>query len=503
MFKKTTSSADYLSTDVLEITFTGPFQTGNPLDFSQTIIKDYKTKQDAVKKRMEKLFSQYNWEIPKWGEGQKYEMGSSGTGKAHTPPFYLECIVGCEEIECKFKKYNFTIKEMKIKFYEFGFATVSISGMISSKDSSEKKAKISSSNLLYVVNDLDEKIENGKVRRIKEIISEVTEKFDETIKENEIKELFANEKTSHEKANISIGNIISLHRIFQYKVSKNPKIEVAQKAFNQIAKLSNGEWQEENSFYHFVGIANSAIVYNHNVSSNRKSIDGKILNQYRKAYGTVLETANAYYFIAEFLKNRISNYSRESVAINESKKVLKIFKNRKISKEVKKGLNNFIILSSNFSSVFDEFIINLNPQGKNIWDRMNKAWNTSKTTKMLKDQLQNSLLITGEIFGQKSSKRQLWLNYIAAIFTVIGAISLVEISQSAGFHWKEIFIIQGYMKNFGDFVSKGVNLIGSVLAVILVVIFGLLLLCAIIVLLLCLLKKLINLFKKFILWILA
>ena len=468
MFKKTTSSADYLSTDVLEITFTGPFQTGNPLDFSQTIIKDYKTKQDAVKKRMEKLFSQYNWEIPKWGEGQKYEMGSSGTGKAHTPPFYLECIVGCEEIECKFKKYNFTIKEMKIKFYEFGFATVSISGIISSKDSSEKKEKISSNNLLYVVNDLDEKIKNGKVQRIKEIISEVTEKFDETIKENEIKELFANEKTSHEKANISIGNIISLHRIFRYKVNKNLEIEVAQKAFRQIAKFSNGEWQEENSFFHFVGVANSVIVYNHNVFSNQKSIDGKILNQYIEAYETVLETANAYYFIAEFLKNKISNYSRESVAINESKKVLKIFKNRKISKEVKKGLNNFIILSSNFSSVFDEFIINLNPQGKNIWDRMNKAWNTSKTIQMLKDQLQSSLLITGEIFSQKSNKRQFWLNVIAIIFAVIGVISLVQISQSNIFRTREIFIIQGHTDNFAEFVAEGVNWFGSILAVILV-----------------------------------
>lgn len=500
MSQKTSHSADRLSTNALEIILTGPFQTGNPLDFSQTKTDEYRKIQEAVRDKMEEVFPFYVWEIPKSGGGQKYEMSAGGTGKAHSPSYYLECIMDCKKIKCKFNTYNFTIRKMKIKFYEFGFATASIFGRISLKGSSKK---VSSSDLLCIVNDLDEKIVSGEAQKIKALISNVTKKFDKTIRENKIKKFFANEKTSNEKANISIGNIVSLHRIFRYKVGKKSEIKVAQEALDKIAKLSNGEWQEEHSFSHFAGIANSAIVYNQNVSNNRKSIDGKILNQYKEAYETVLETANAYYFIAEFIKNRLFDYSRESVAIKKSKYIFKIFKNRKKSKEVEKGLNNFILLSSNFSSTFDEFIINLSPQGKDIWTAMDKAWNTSNTVQMLKDQLQNSLLITGEILGQESNKLQSRLNYTAVIFTAIGAISLVEISQSDGFHWKEIFIIQGYMKNFGDFVSKGVNLIGSVLAVILVVIFGLLFLCAIIVLLLCLLKKLINLFKKFILWILA
>lgn len=120
-------------------------------------------------------------------------------------------------------------------------------------------------------------------------------------------------------------------------------------------------------------------------------------------------------------------------------------------------------MSSNFSSVFDEFITNLNPQEKNIWDRMNKAWNTSKTTQMLKDQLQNSLLITGRILKQESNKLQLLLTSIAAAFTAIGAISFVEIAQSEGLDWK--FYIDFWNFEIGEWVSNPINLFGSILAV--------------------------------------
>ena len=126
----------------------------------------------------------------------------------------------------------------KIKFYEFGFATVSISGMISSKDSSKKNIKISSSNLLHIVNDLDKKIVNRDVQKINALISNVTKKFDKTINKNKIEKFFTNEKSSNEEINISISNIRSLHRIFQCRVSKSFEIEVAKGALNKIAKLS-------------------------------------------------------------------------------------------------------------------------------------------------------------------------------------------------------------------------------------------------------------------------
>lgn len=347
MAEETSRTADYLSVKALEITFTGPVKIGNPLDFRQTTINDYITKQYAVKKRMKKLFSQYNWKIPKWGEGQKYEMGSSGTGKAHTPPFYLECTIDSKRIRCSIEKYNFLIRKIKIKFYEFGFATVSVSCGISPKFSSKtSKDKILASDLLRIVNKFDNEIVNGRVEYIKKIVSILTKNFNKTINKNKIAEFSTEEKIVEETTSAlkkiaklllkekiidkakdeDYDNIKSLHRIFEFKVNKIYEIKDAQKKFDKIAELSKGEWRSENHISHFVGIANSAIVYNHNVSSNRKNIDGKILNQNKEAYETVLETANAYYFIAEFLKNRISDYSRESVVINESKKYSKIVK---------------------------------------------------------------------------------------------------------------------------------------------------------------------------------
>ena len=480
MFKKIVRTADYLSTDDLEIILTGPFQTGNPLDFSQTKTDEYRKIQEGIRDKMVEVFPLYMWKIPKSGEGQKYKMGAGGTGKAHSPSYYLECIMDCKQIKCNFKKYNFTIKRMQIKFYEFGFATVSIFGMISLKGSRKKNAKVSSSDLLCIVDDLDEKIVNGEVQKIKAPISNITKKFEKTIKENKIKKFFASEKTLDEETNISINNIRSLHRIFEYRVDKNSKIKVAQKALDKIAKLSNGKWQKENGFWHFVGIANSAIVYDRNVSSNCKNIDGKIFNQFKEAYKTVLEAANAYYFIAEFMKNGLFDYSRETVAEKKSKSmwkrfiVFKIFRrltNRRELDDAQTELNKFIILSSNFLSVLDEFTINLSPQGKSIWDRMNKAWNISKTKEMLQNQLQNSLSIADRVLQQTRNIRQIWLNYIATTFTAIGAISLVEIAGSSGFHWR--FHIEKWDSsmsafwNIGNIISMFTNFFGSFLAIVL------------------------------------
>lgn len=468
MTKKTIHTVDDLSINALEIILTGPFQICDPLDFSQTTTDEYKTKQEAVKERMEELFEHYEWKIPKSGGGQKYERGSGGTGKAHSPSYYLECSIKCNKIEYNLEKYNFAIKEMKVKFYEFGFATVSVSGIISSKFCNKaNKQKIRSGDLLSTINELGDIIVKGEAGQIKALISNITKKFVNTIRENNIMELFLSEKISQKITNANINNIRSLHRIFKYKVNKNSEIEFAQTALNKIAKLSNGLWKKENSFSHFVGVANSAIVYNCNIESDNTNIDGKILERYRSEYENVLETANAYYFIAEFIKNGLSDYSRESVAIKKLKGFFKNIRKYKEHEKIEDNLNKYIMLTSIFFYVSDEYKINLGPQGKNIWNEMEKAWSTEETTKMLQDQLQNSLLITGRILKQISNKAQRWLRNIAGIFTVIGAISLVEISQSKGFHWDFHYFIWN-ADNLGDAMSKIINFLGSILAVFLV-----------------------------------
>ena len=465
MTKKITSTEGYLPTDALKIILTGPIQISNPLDFSQKTTAEYQRIQKAVEGEMKKAFPLYRWTIPVSDDGQKYAMGSGGTGKAHNPPHYLECSINCDQSNYSLGKYNFEIEKIDIKFYEFGFATVSVSCAVSSNSSSESnKYEIRSDALLKIVNEFDNNIVNGKVEQIEIVVSNVTQKYMNTIAENGIAEFFTSENISSEAVNESSNNIKSLHRIFEYEVDENSEFEVTQRAFDQIAKLSNGEWQEENSFSHFVGVANSVIVYDGNMVISDKYIDAEIFSRYQNAYKTVLETANAYYFIAEFMKNGLSDYSRESVAIEESKK---LFRSQKKFDEAETGLNQFILLTSNFFSVADEFIVNLNPQGQNVWNRMDTVWNTSKTTKMLQDQLQNSLLITDRILKQTANKGQKWLNIFAFVFAAIGAISLVEISQSDGFDW-EFDINIWNIDNIDELTSASINLFGAFLAVLFV-----------------------------------
>ena len=464
MQEETARTEGYLFIDAFKIILTGPVQISNPLDFSQKTTAEYQRIQKAVEGEMKKAFPHYFWAIPVSDDGQKYAMGSGGTGKAHNPPHYLECSINCDQSNYSLEKYNFEIEKIDIKFYEFGFATVSVSCAISSNSSSESnKHEIRSDALLKIVNEFDNNIVNGKVEQIETLVSDITEKYMNSIAENGIAEFFTNENISNEETK-KRKNIKSLHRIFEYGVDENSEFEAAQKAFNQIARLSNGGWQEENSFSHFVGVANSVIVYDGNMKSSDKYVDAEIFSRYQNAYKTVLETANAYYFIAEFMKNGLSDYSRESVAIEESKK---LFKNRKSFDEAETGLNQFILLTSNFFSVADEFIVNLNPQGQNVWNRMDKVWNTSKTTKMLQDQLQNSLLITDRILKQTANKGQKWLNTFAFIFAAIGAISLVEISQSDGFDW-EFDINIWNIDNIDELTSASINLFGAFLAVLFV-----------------------------------
>lgn len=370
---------------------------------------------------MEELFPQYHWKIPELGGGQKYKSDASGTGKAHSPPFYLECIIDLYQIKHSIEKYNFLIKKMKIKFYEFGFATVSILCAISPKFSAKpSKYKMRASDVLRIVNKLDNEIVKGQVGQLKVLVSNVAEKFNQAIQDNKIMEFVINKKVTVATADKKINNVEFLHRTFAYKVSNNSEIKVVQKTLNEIAKLSNGEWENEKFCSYFVGVANSVIIYNFNIERSCDSINSVILKRYRSAYNTLPETANAYYFIAEFIKNGLFDYSRESVAIGGSNN---ISKNRGEIDKAETGLNEFIFLASNFFSMSDEFIANLNPQAKNIWDRINKAWNTGNTTKVLKDQLQNSLQITDRVFAQTAKRMQKFTIWIA-----ISAIVLAEVS---------------------------------------------------------------------------
>lgn len=425
MSQKTTRTSDYLSINALEITLTWPFQIGNPLDFRQTKTEKYEEKQKNVKKKMKKLFCQYRWEIPEYGRGQKYATDSGGTGKAYSPPYYLKCSINCHKIKHSIQIYNFLIEKIKIKFYEFGFATISLSCTISPKFSFKGDEHIiCTSDFLRILDEFDDEIVNNKVEEVKELVSTITNEFNSAIKESKILEFFKKEKILDEAICNNTNNVKSLHRIIEYKVNKNIKIEPAKKALNEIAKLSNGQWKNESHYSHFVGVANSIIIYNFSIEGNHKNIYDKILEQYRLAYKTVLETANAYYFIAEYIKNGLFNYSRESIAMNKQKK---IFRKQKKLNEAEIRLNEFILLTSNFLSVSDEFVVNLNPQGQNVWDTMDKVWSTSKTIKMLQDQLQNSLQITNRVFTQTAKKRQK-LTAVIAFATLLFAVVSPEIA---------------------------------------------------------------------------
>ena len=475
MFKKLFASQTNLSTDALEITLTGAFQTDIFLNFSETITGDYLKIQKAVKGTLNKMCSGYKWTIPSSGEGQKYEVDALGTGKSLRPPYYIKCVMkDCKKLTKRSGEFDFLINKIKIKFYEFGFATLSMSIKIvpiCSKNNS--KEEIPSEKLLRIINKLDEMIVKREVEEINKIIYQITEKYENAIIEESIPKFNIPENDS-KTAEIKY-NVISIHRVFEYRVTKNSKVKVAKRNFDKIAQLSGGKWKNDNCFSHFVGIANSVIVYNSSGICNHSKICSKILERYRDAYKTVLETANAYYFIAEGITNNLANYSRKELAqFNKEKREKFSIKN--ICLFIKKYLptrkrfekfDQYILLISNFFSAFNEFKVNLNRQGKSIWNSMERIWTNKEALNILKNQQRDSSLIFDSILKYNTQKFELLLNCATTIFAAIGLISLVEISQSKGFHWS----FHDYKKNFegeGDLVSMVINAFGSVLAVFLV-----------------------------------
>ena len=471
MFKKITRSADYLSTDALEIILTGAFKTDVFLNFSETTTKEYQSKQKAVKDELSSLCSGYEWEIPDSGEGQKFEMGAQGTGKAFRPPYYIECVTTDykKTIKCN-DKFRFAMNEIKIKFYEFGFATLSVSIKVVPKcPKSKNKLRVKTATLLKSIDNFDDAILKGKVKQINEMICQILEKYENAIIEENIPKFDIPEKDL-KTAEVAY-NIISLHRIFQYKVAKDSKVKIAQRNFDKIAQLSGGEWETDDCFSHFVGVANSAIIYSCSGICDHNKICSEILKRYLTAYKTVLETANAYYFIAEGITNYLADHSRkelESLNKEEKKRLwfLKIWLKPKRFNQ----LDEYTLLISNFFGALNEFKVNLNHQGKSVWDRMDEIWASKKTISILENQQRDSSSIFNRISNYNAQKFQWILNIIATAFTVIGAISLVQISQSEVFHWREIFIIQGHTDNFAEFVAKGVNWFGSILAALLVLV---------------------------------
>jgi len=475
MFKKIARTLDHLSTDALEITFTGAFKTDVFLNFSETETGDYLKIQEAVKGTLNKMCSGYKWTIPSSGEGQKYVVDALGTGKSLRPPYYIKCVMkDCKKLIKYSDEFDLVINEIKIKFYEFGFATLSMSiNIVPVCSKNNSKPKILPEKLLHIINELDEMIVRGRAEEINEIIYQIAEKYKNAIKEKSLSKFDIPIKDS-KTAEIKY-NVISFHRIFEYRVAKNSKVKVAKRNFDKIAQLSGGKWKNDNCFSHFVGIANSVMVYNCSGICSHSKICSKILHRYLKAYKTVLETANAYYFIAEGITKHLADYSRRELAFFYKEKRKK-FSCRNIYSFIKKywptrkrfeKFDQYILLISNFLSALNEFKLNLNRQGKSVWSRMDKIWSTSETLNILENQQKDSSVIFDSILNYNTQKFQLTLNYATTIFAAIGLISLVEIAQSPGFDWE--FFIDFHNFKIGEWVSNPINLIGSFLAVVFVV----------------------------------
>ena len=480
MFKKLFAPQTNLSTDALEIIFTGAFKTDVFLNFSQTETGDYLKIQEAVKGTLNKMCSGYEWEIPDSGQGQKYEVDALGTGKSLRPSYYIECAINdCKKLTKRSGEFDFLINKIKIKFYEFGFATLSMSiRIVPICSKNNNKEKILPEKLLCIIDKFEEMIVKGNVKEINELICKISEKYKNAIIKENILKFDISEKDS-KTAEIKY-NVICFHRIFEYGVSKNSKIKAVEGNFEKIAQLSGGKWQTDDCFSHFVGVANSVIIYNSSNICDHSKICSKILERYRNAYKTVLETANAYYFIAEGITENLAKYSRKELALfNKGKRekisiinfcrfIKKYWRKYWPTRKRFEKFDEYILLISNFLSALNEFKLNLNRQGKSVWCRMDKVWSTSEALDILKNQQRDSSLIFDTFSKYNTQTFQLLLNFATAVFAAIGLISLVEIAQSKGLEWE----FDGdtiFPNSLDEFVSKPINFIGSALAVALIV----------------------------------
>ena len=464
-------SKDSINLDNLDIVFSGPFRTDIFLDFRHLTAVGYEESQDKIKEVASKgEYGFLDWSYPKLEAGQIHKLGNFGRGKTIIPRYYMGCTmndfdnsvipdwiedsftINCEELLGT--EYNARIKWFRVRVYEFGFGSVSMCINLSCVRNSENISAVNANDLQKVAVEASNMIENNSTEWIHKIILNIIGEMRKCIEKFDIKQFPTLDK-EFDATNIwsKIGEVMWTHRLFCY-TSKNKNLfdSVSNEMDVILSKTQDNSFEYTSSVLKF-GVANS-IVISLNDSDQNKWIRSRENLAFESA-SRVIQAANVYYAVAQYLDNSLFwflNYSVDSAKNEKSVKRL-----RKMENEI----TEHIQFSYQYRALIDQYKFYLNPVSKNIWDRVVLSWELQERLEVLDKQINNAVMLYDRIVNEITAARQGMLNIIATVFTGISAVALIEISQAPEFRWPnaEVFLV---------------IIITAVVAVVFVFVFGLL-----------------------------
>lgn len=446
-------SGNSINLNNLDIVFSGPFRTDIFLDFRHLTAVGYKKSQEQIQTAVsEGKHGFLDWDFPKLEAGQLHKLGNFGRGKTIIPRYYMGCTINdfnnpaipdciensftinCEELLGT--EYNATIKWFRVRIYEFGFGSVSMCINLSCVRNFENIDAVNANDLPKVAVEASNMIENNSIEWIRKIIRNIIREMEKCIKKFDIKQFPTLDKEFDETNIFSeTGDIMWTHRLFCYSAeNKNSLDSVSSEMDVILSGTQDNSFEHPNSILRF-GVANS-IVISLNESNQNKWIRNKENLAFESA-SRVIQAANVYYAVAQYLDNSLFwflNYSVDSAKNEKSVKRL-----RKIENEI----TEHIQFSYQYRALIDQYKFYLNPVSKNIWDRIVLSWELQERLEVLDKQINNAVMLYDRIVNEITAARQGMLNIIAAVFTGISAVALIEISQAPEFRWPnaEVFLV--------------------------------------------------------------
>ena len=427
--------------DNLDIVFTGPFRTDIFLDFRYLTAVGYEGGQEKIMQAMASNpnYSCYDWHYPKLEPGQIYKSGNFGRGKTIIPRYYLGCTLSSSDLSEQ-TKHNFMINDelkeygyeaeivwIRLRMYEFGFGSFSACIKLQGE-----KSTICVEELQKISEKISDLIEKNEIELIAKIISSITAEFNTQINNFEIKQ-FPPIDTEFEisKKWGAAGEIMWTHRLFCYSSENGESFKILSEKINKILSPKGEVISADSKDFLGLGVANSAVICCQKSDSSRweGSSENRGKNLLFESASRVLQAANVYYAVSQYLDNSLFWFFNYSVdRAREEKNIKKL-------RELEKEIIEHIQFSNQYTALLDQYKLYLNPTSKKMWDKIDDAWELHKRVQGLDKQIHNIIMLYDRITNEITASRQRMLNVTAVIFTGISAVALVEIAQAPGFRW--------------------------------------------------------------------
>lgn len=409
----------------LSIVFSGPFRTGVFLDFQQLITAGYATHQEKIKRDMKQKFQDSDWGFPSLQSGQIYKSGEDGRGRTLIPRYFIraskkECSLDLDGLQ-----FSPTIEWIRVRVYEFGFGTISMSVKLKV----EGPVSYTAADLGRVADEISDRIEKDEIEELSKYIKEVIESFTYLVSSHSVAQLQALDKGFREGEEFAgIGNIMWTHRLFLYKLHEGSSIgeavEFMTELLNPPAKFSDIAEGDMRAME--FGVANSVIIFK----------DDKEADRYCEFASRTLQAANVYTAVSFYLYNSLlwfSNYHAAEV---------KRFKNNvRQTLELEDDVVRYIQCSAQVISLVSQYEFHLDPRSKEIWDKVKEAWGLQTQLSNIKEQIELCEKLYDRVTNKIIRDQQSRLNEVAIIFTCISALALIEISQRDGLRWPRFDVI--------------------------------------------------------------